>query len=224
MGAWSPGRPTHHDNELIYRAGVVFELPLPRVEASEPTIPIYDDSEAIAMGLRNAVNANRTPTPPLSNLLLAFLAGGIGSLSAAGVLISNISFDTHGTYISTQFTRVLGGASFIYNNHSTSFSSQLCTAALSISSSTLLAAGASGVVVAASVYFIPWRKLAIYMTKAWNHFLSFLASIWEFFKDRWAMFVEFIGYILTNVKSWFDQTGAGFSLYFRGHRPNIGRP
>lgn len=215
MGEWSPRRRTHHEHELINRTGVVFELPLPQVETSEPTIRISDDPETIAMGVRNALNTNSTSIPPSNNPFLAFLAGGFGSLAAAGVLISDISFDRHGTYFSAQFTSMLG---LTYYNHSTSFSSQIFTAAQSISSSTLFAAGGTGVVVAASVYFIPWRKLARYMVKAWNHFLSLLASVWEFFKDRWVMFVEFIGCILANTESWSEQIGSAVAISSVGAR------
>ena len=216
MGAWSPNRRTHLEHELIRRTGIVFELPLTDIDASEPTISLSDDPEAIASAIRDALNKNPTPVSSSTNPLLVFLAGGIGSLAAAGVLISNISFDTHGTYISARFTHMLGSASFIYNNHSTSLGSQLITAAQSISSGTLLAAGGTGVVVAASVYFIPWRKLAKYMTRAWNDFLGFLASLWEFFKERWTLFIEFMGCIVENSQSWLEQIRARASSFDNG--------
>ena len=214
MGAWGSTRQTHHDHELINGAGVVFELPLTQVEPSEPTVPITDDPWATAVGVRNAVNNNPMPLPPSSNPLLALLAGGIGSLSAAGVIISNISFDTHGTYINTKFTHMQDSAHFIYKNHSKTFVSQLFTTAQISSSSTLVAAGGTGLVVAAAVYFIPWRKLARYMTNCWNHFLSLLASLWEFFRERWAMFLEFIGYILANAESWLGHIGSAAAICF----------
>ena len=100
---------------------------------------------------------------------LAWLAGAAGVITGSAVLVSKCNIGVKGFYISCQ-TAAVSVTAMPY-----------CVSA-SASAGIGVSIGA-GIAVAAAVYFIPWKKLAVLMSKAWDHFVQLMGYLWKFLGD-----------------------------------------
>lgn len=127
--------------------------------------------------------------------VLPWLAAGAGATAGAATavgMVSSFKFSAWGAYVSYgPLTAATGYATG--------------TGSLAI------VGGAVGVGVAAAVYFIPWRKLATWAVKAWDLFLVFVKSVWNFFKRAWQLFLGFLKGVIKAIKMFAVTVGGIFS-------------
>jgi hypothetical protein len=176
---WNTRR-THSRHELILRAGVAFELVDHfDSESSLPPFPFSHDSDEAAEQMRSTVNSELTATKHPFPWLAA-----TAELCAAGLTAAKFQFGAQGVYIACHITTNVGSLQFA--------AGMFCV----YGASTVLIAGGVGIAVAAAVYFIPWAKVARWITYAWKRFVAFLKSVWHLFEGLWHMFVRFMARLL----------------------------
>ena len=111
--------------------------------------------------------------------VLPWLAGFAAGASTAAYIIWSVEFAVEGVYIVCQ------------------------VGSCAISGTALAVVGISSLAVglgtAAIVYYIPWRKLAQWFSKAWSYFIRFLVRIWDFVKHRLATFLERVFAVITDL-------------------------
>lgn len=194
LALWN-NRTSYYTHELNTRAHICLEVPdydFP----SEDTPPPFqfaneDDAPDAAEKIKVEMESGATTqvSSRQSRVLpwVAAAAGAGASLTTAAVLVTKFNFGVWGAYVTCGPLMAAAG---------TAFGSGSLAMTAAATAGVGIASVAAGVGVAAAVYFIPWQKLVGWASKAWDLFMIFVKSVWQFFKTAWKWFVSFLKMLL----------------------------
>ncbi|KAH6711139.1 hypothetical protein BKA61DRAFT_613137 [Leptodontidium sp. MPI-SDFR-AT-0119] len=197
---WNSRSSYYASYELTLRSNVYLELPDYEFAEKDVRPHFKFEDEGDVANAAVIIKKDMEDGPPMNvsskqSNVLPWLAAGAGATAGAATavgMVSSFKFSAWGAYVSYgPLTAATGYATG--------------TGSLAI------VGGAVGVGVAAAVYFIPWRKLATWAVKAWDLFLVFVKSVWNFFKRAWQLFLGFLKGVIKAIKMFAVTVGGIFS-------------
>jgi len=201
-------RSTFPDHELLTGPGVAIELPDDHMLSGEPQpLPFAfekpEDVDSAAQFIeKKVVSEQGAPPSQSARDTLPWIALATGSLSgiasAGAVLVSSIKVTASGLFISA-------------GPYAASFNTITASASVAVVGGAIGTGTATGVAVAAVIYFIPWAKLGSWLVDAFDRFVEFLKSIWNKIVEKLGFLKTILSAILKVIKAAGSGIMAGIS-------------
>lgn len=133
-------------------------------------------------------------------LATAAAAGTVsGTAAATAFVITKVQASAMGCYISY--------GPLVVHPWSASLTGSLAMGAGAVATGAI-----TGAAVAAMVYYVPWSKIGNWLMKSFNHFLTFMKSVWDWLGG---MLKRVLSAILTAVRAALDLVNCVSSLLFQ---------